>query len=508
MAGFIFAAVLVLLVLVLVSKAIILVPQGEAAVIERLGRYTRTLSGGLAFVIPFIDRVREKVDTRERMVTFPPQAVITEDNLTVAIDTVVTFQVNDPARAIYGVADYIFGIEQITTATLRDVVGGLTLEETLTSRDYINRRLRGELDEATAKWGLRIARVELKAIEPPPSIQQSMEKQMKADREKRAMILTAEGTREADIKTAEGRKQAQILAAEGTKHASILAAEGERQATILRAEGDRAARYLQAQGEARAIQKVNAAVKASQLTPELLAWQYLEKLPELANKDGNTVWMVPSQFGDSLESFARAFGKADEDGVFRYEPPAVTAEAKEEADRDKDEDWFDMSSNPEIARAVAAANEVANRPVEDPALAAQSKRKSVAEAKKESPIAGENGSAPSGRRRDEDRGLPAGGYGAGQPGVDQVGCEARAAGLGTRSIKNDSKRWAIDLASPVGSKGRAWGDTHYGEALAAALRRRGQHVAVDARETRRARAREFTWDRTADRTVDAYLGTS
>lgn len=453
MAGIIFAVVLVLLVLVLVSKAIILVPQGEAAVIERLGRYTRTLSGGLAFVIPFIDRVREKVDTRERMVTFPPQAVITEDNLTVAIDTVVTFQVNDPARAIYGVADYIFGIEQITTATLRDVVGGLTLEETLTSRDYINRRLRGELDEATAKWGLRIARVELKAIEPPPSIQQSMEKQMKADREKRAMILTAEGTREADIKTAEGRKQAQILAAEGNKHASILAAEGERQATILRAEGDRAARYLQAQGEARAIQKVNAAVKASQLTPELLAWQYLEKLPELANKDGNTVWMVPSQFGDSLESFARAFGKADEDGVFRYEPPAVTAEAREEADRDKDEDWFDMSSNPEIARAVAAANEVANRPVEDPALAAQSKRKSVEEAAKESPIPGESGAGAEGDRggarrsgagdrgigagasvdRNGQRGLPSGdsrpaGEAAGQPGLGQSGIGQSAAG--------------------------------------------------------------------------------
>lgn len=451
MAGIIFAVVLVLLVLVLVSKAIILVPQGEAAVIERLGRYTRTLSGGLAFVIPFIDRVREKVDTRERMVTFPPQAVITEDNLTVAIDTVVTFQVNDPARAIYGVADYIFGIEQITTATLRDVVGGLTLEETLTSRDYINRRLRGELDEATAKWGLRIARVELKAIEPPPSIQQSMEKQMKADREKRAMILTAEGTREADIKTAEGRKQAQILAAEGNKHASILAAEGERQATILRAEGDRAARYLQAQGEARAIQKVNAAVKASQLTPELLAWQYLEKLPELANKDGNTVWMVPSQFGDSLESFARAFGKADEDGVFRYEPPAVTAEAREEADRDKDEDWFDMSSNPEIARAVAAANEVANRPVEDPALAAQSKRKSVEEAAKESPIPGESGAegdrggarrsgagdrgigAGASGDRNGQRGLPSGdsrpaGEAAGQPGLGQSGAGQSGAG--------------------------------------------------------------------------------
>lgn len=407
MVGLIFAGVLVLLVLLLVSKAIVLVPQGEAAIIERLGRYTRTLSGGLAFVIPFIDRVREKVDTRERMVTFPPQAVITEDNLTVAIDTVVTFQVNDPARAIYGVSDYIFGIEQITTATLRDVVGGLTLEETLTSRDYINRRLRGELDEATAKWGLRIARVELKAIEPPPSIQQSMEKQMKADREKRAMILTAEGTREADIKTAEGRKQAQILAAEGNKHAAILSAEAERQARILRAEGHRAARYLEAQGEARAVRKVNAAVKASQLTPELLAWQYLQKLPELANKDGNTVWMVPAQFGDSLESFARAFGKQDPDGVFRYDPPAVPADAKEEADRDRDEDWFDMSTNPEVARAVAAASEVANRPVEDPAQVAPMKRKSVEQAAQESP------------GRDRGRGPDAGAPGGDGPGNGQ-----------------------------------------------------------------------------------------
>lgn len=372
MDGLIVLLVLVLVVVALVLKAIVLVPQGEAAIVERLGRYTQTLNSGLNFIIPFVDRVREKVDTRERMVTFPPQAVITEDNLTVAIDTVVTFQVNEPDRAIYGIDNYIFGVEQITTATLRDVVGGLTLEETLTSRDYINRRLRGELDEATAKWGLRIARVELKAIEPPPSIQQSMEKQMKADREKRAMILTAEGTREAEIKTAEGRKQAQILAAEGDKHAAILAAEAERQATILRAEGTRAATFLEAQGNARAIQKVNAAIKASQLTPEVLAWQYLEKLPELANGEGNTVWMVPAQFGDSLEAFARAFGKRDADGVFRYEPPAVSDETRQEAEQDRDENWFDMSSNPELAKAVAAANEVANRSVDDPLKSAAS----------------------------------------------------------------------------------------------------------------------------------------
>ena len=239
-------------------------------------------------IIPFIDRVRARVDTRERVVSFPPQAVITQDNLTVAIDIVVTFQINDPARAIYGVDNYIVGVEQISVATLRDVVGGMTLEETLTSRDIINRRLRGELDGATTKWGLRISRVELKAIDPPPSIQQSMEMQMKAEREKRAMILTAEGQRESDIRTAEGQKQARILTAEGEKHAAILRAEAERQAAILRAEGERAAKYLQAQGEARAIEKINSAISHSEVTPELLAYQYLEKLPKLAEGQAAT----------------------------------------------------------------------------------------------------------------------------------------------------------------------------------------------------------------------------
>ena len=200
--GTVLFGVLILLIVVVVARSVALIPQGEAAVIERLGRYTRTVSGGLTLLIPFIDRIRAKVDTRERVFSFPPQAVITQDNLTVAIDTVVTFQVNEPERAIYGVDNYIVGVEQISTATLRDVVGGMTLEETLTSREVINRRLRGELDAATTKWGLRISRVELKAIDPPPSIQQSMEMQMKADREKRAMILNAEGQREADIKTA------------------------------------------------------------------------------------------------------------------------------------------------------------------------------------------------------------------------------------------------------------------------------------------------------------------
>lgn len=368
MTGLILAIVFLVFVAFVVIKSIALIPQGEAAVIERLGRYTRTVSGNLTLLVPFIDRVRTRIDTRERVVSFPPQAVITQDNLTVAIDIVVTFQINDPAKAIYGVDNYIVGVEQISVATLRDVVGSMTLEETLTSREVINRRLRGELDAATTRWGLRISRVELKAIDPPPSIQQSMEKQMKADREKRATILTAEGQREADIKTAEGEKQAKILSAEGEKHAAILNAEAERQAMILRAEGERAARYLQAQGEARAIQKVNAAIKAAKLTPEVLAYQYLEKLPQIAEGKSSKMWVIPSQFSDSLEGFARQFGGKSEDGVFRYEASSVDEETKDLANADDIADWFSTESDPEIAAAVAAANAVANKPVDpDPA---------------------------------------------------------------------------------------------------------------------------------------------
>ena len=299
---------LVLFAAIIVAKSVALIPQAEAAVIERLGRYSKTVSGQLTLLLPFIDKIRARVDLRERVVSFPPQPVITEDNLTVNIDTVVYFQVTNPQAAVYQISNYIVGVEQLTTTTLRNVVGGMTLEQTLTSRDQINGQLRGVLDEATGRWGLRVARVELRAIDPPPSIQDSMEKQMRADREKRAMILTAEGVREASIKQAEGQKQAQILAAEGAKQAAILAAEADRQSRMLRAQGERAASYLQAQGQAKAIEKTFAAIKAGRPTPEMLAYQYLQTLPQMAKGEANKVWLVPSDFGAALQGFTKMLG--------------------------------------------------------------------------------------------------------------------------------------------------------------------------------------------------------
>src|SRR4029079_19204896 len=221
LARLVFLIALVVFAIVVVAKSVKVIPQAEAAVIERLGRYSKTVSGQLTLLLPFVDKIRARVDLRERVVSFPPQPVITEDNLTVNIDTVVYFQVTNPQAAVYQISNYIVGVEQLTTTTLRNVVGGMTLEQTLTSRDSINGQLRGVLDEATNRWGLRVARVELRSIDPPPSIQASMEKQMTDHREKRAMILTAEGNRQAAIMQAEGQKTAQILAAEGAKQAAI-----------------------------------------------------------------------------------------------------------------------------------------------------------------------------------------------------------------------------------------------------------------------------------------------
>ena len=366
-AGLVLLAVLVIFAVIVVAKAVALIPQAEAAVIERLGRYSRTASGQLTLLVPFIDRIRARVDLRERVVSFPPQPVITEDNLTLNIDTVVYFQVTNPRAAVYEISNYIIGVEQLTTTTLRNVVGGMTLEQTLTSREVINNQLRGVLDEATGRWGLRVARVELRSIDPPPSIQASMEKQMKADREKRAMILTAEGQREASIKQAEGQKQSRILEAEGAKQAAILSAEADRQSRMLRAQGERAAAYLQAQGQAKAIEKTFAAIKAGRPTPELLAYQYLQVLPQIAQGESSKVWVVPSDFGSALQGFTRLLGAPGDDGVVRYQPSPVEENLpKPEDDSDEIADWFTTRTDPAIVEAVAKAEADARKPVEGP----------------------------------------------------------------------------------------------------------------------------------------------
>jgi regulator of protease activity HflC (stomatin/prohibitin superfamily) len=287
MVGLIVVLVVAVLVLAVLARTLRIVPQARAGVIERLGRYHRTLTPGLAIVVPFMDRLRPLIDLREQVVSFPPQPVITEDNLVVNIDSVIYFQVTDAKAATYEIANYIQAIEQLTVTTLRNVIGGMALEATLTSRDEINGQLRGVLDEATGKWGIRVNRVELKAIDPPASIKDSMEKQMRADREKRATILQAEG-----------QKQSAILTAEGEKQAAVLRAEGQRQATI-----------LQAEGQAKAIDTVFSAIHAGNPDPQLLAYQYLQALPQIAQGASNKVWIIPAEFQQALGRIAGGGGE-------------------------------------------------------------------------------------------------------------------------------------------------------------------------------------------------------
>src|SRR5881296_1832785 len=230
MTGLIVLGVVAFFVLVTLARTIRIVPQARAGVIERLGRYQRTLTPGLAIVVPFVDRLRPLIDLREQVVSFRPQPVITEDNLVVNIDSVIYFQVTEPKSATYEIANYIQAIEQLTVTTLRNVIGGLTLEQTLTSRDEINSQLRSVLDEATGKWGIRVNRVELKSIDPPGTIQEAMEKQMRAERDRRAAILQAEGYKQSQILSAEGEKQSSILKAEGYREAQVLNAEGQSKA--------------------------------------------------------------------------------------------------------------------------------------------------------------------------------------------------------------------------------------------------------------------------------------
>ena len=289
--GAVVGLLVAILVLIVLSRTIKIVRQAHAGIVERLGRYQRTLMPGLSIIIPFVDRMRPLIDMREQVVSFPPQPVITEDNLVVQIDSVIYFQVTNPRAATYEINDYIHGVEQLTVTTLRNVVGGMDLEETLTSREEINLALRGVLDEATGKWGIRVNRVELKAIDPPPSVQDSMEKQMRAERDKRAAILSAEGS----------------------KKSAILTAEGERESQILSAEGDARARVLRAEAEAEAIARVFGAIHAADADEQVMAYQYLQQLPNIANGTANKVWVVPAELSSAMDGLGKAFRKTGGD---------------------------------------------------------------------------------------------------------------------------------------------------------------------------------------------------
>jgi len=339
------AAVVALLVVITVMRSVRIVPQARARNVERLGRYRKTLEPGLNFVLPMIDRVKPMIDLREQVVSFVGAPVITEDNLVVLIDTVLFFQVTDPRAADYEIVNYIQAIEQITATMLRSVIGSMDLEQTLTSRDKINALLRGVLDDASGKWGIRVTRVELKAIDPPKSVKDAMEKQMRAEREKRAAILTAEGVRASKILTAEGEKQSAILTAEGVRQAKILTAEGE----------------------AQAISAVFQAVHDNDPDPKLLAYQYLQTLPQLAQGAGNTFWVIPSEVTSALRSVASAFGGGDAASAASAAPaPPKTIEPKTTEPETTDPKTAPRREPPAVPAGRTAADDT---PALDPAPA-------------------------------------------------------------------------------------------------------------------------------------------
>jgi regulator of protease activity HflC (stomatin/prohibitin superfamily) len=311
--------VILLFAFVTVMRSVRVVPQQRMDIVERLGKYKRTLNPGMNLLVPYVDSVRNKLDMREQVVSFPPQPVITSDNLVVSIDTVLYFKVVDPVRATYEISSFLQAIEQLTVTTLRNVIGSLDLERALTSRDEINRHLSTVLDETTGRWGIKVTRVEIKAIEPPASIRDSMEKQMRAERERRATILNAEGH----------------------KQAAILTAEGEKQSQVLRADGDRQARILQAEGQAKAIRTVFDAVHQANPSQKVLAYQYLQALPQIANGTANKVWIVPAELTKALDGLGGALGglagmvgdkptaEVDSDAVRREAAEAAEAAAAE-----------------------------------------------------------------------------------------------------------------------------------------------------------------------------------
>ncbi|MDR0944637.1 MAG: SPFH/Band 7/PHB domain protein [Bifidobacteriaceae bacterium] len=355
--------VLVIFVIVTLAKSVRIVPQAVAMLVERLGRYSRTLDAGMHLLVPYVDRIRARVDLREQVVSFPPQPVITSDNLVVEIDSVIYFQVTNPMAAVYEIANYITAIEQLTVTTLRNVIGSMDLEQTLTSRDQINGQLRGVLDEATGRWGIRVNRVELKAIDPPASVKDSMEKQMKAERDRRATILTAEGV-----------KQSQILTAEGDKQSAILRAEGEAQSAILKAQGD-----------SRAILQVFDAIHKGDADPKLLAYQYLQMLPQVAQGPASKLWIVPAEFTSALQGLGRAFG-----GGSGNDTPGGFWDTADAGPSDGGQ------ARPDLA-AELGENAFANVTLDDPSVALKEARGAAADATSDAESAGTGTGQPADR---------------------------------------------------------------------------------------------------------------
>ncbi|MDO4772599.1 MAG: SPFH domain-containing protein [Bacillota bacterium] len=282
--------VIIIVFLFLIVTNIRIVPQANAYVVERLGAYLATWSVGLHVKVPFIDVVRIKVSLKERVVDFPPQPVITKDNVSMNIDTIVYYQVTDPKAYAYGVANPLMAIENLTATTLRNIIGQLELDESLTSRDHINSQMRVILDEATDPWGIKVNRVEVKNILPPADIQEAMEKQMRAERERRRAILEAEGQKKASILEAEGERESRILKAEGEKQAAILAAEGKREAEIRVAEGKAQAIRIIQEAEAYGIQKINEAKPDR----EVLTLKSYETMAKVANGQATKI-IIPSE---------------------------------------------------------------------------------------------------------------------------------------------------------------------------------------------------------------------
>lgn len=316
----IIALVVIVAVITMLYRAVRTVPEASAYIIERSGKYHRTLGAGTKLVIPFIDSVRARVDLRQQVVSFPPQPVTTADNLVISVDTVVYFKVTDPRTATYAVANYLSAIEQRTITAVRKQVGDMDLEYTLTARAEINSTLRAQLASIAKPWGIEVDQVEVKAIDPPPTVQEAMDKRKEVDRDRQARIAEAEGV-----------KQAQILSAEGEKQAAVLRARGEAEASVLRAKAEAEVEAVRARGQSEAIAILAQAIDAADPDHRLLAYQYLQTLPRLAEGAADKVWVVPGDLGGFFGGLGVLGGPVE-----RPRPPRQAGPVDEQGGADLD----------------------------------------------------------------------------------------------------------------------------------------------------------------------------